>query len=219
LTYLEGRRVAELSISAVNIDRAENIPATASNAGEAPVKSEVKTPAIDLTVRNAGSVSGLVSEVQLTVEYAELLPGCWGGGGLNYTASYPIQIPQDDRPTPYTVNERIPFEVEGGRHDRFGVVLGPRGDMNEGSGPWLYVLQVDLIDEYGKTLSGGERIAVMAPDLHENLMDAAENVNWWSRPCLEDSLRVLDAAPLSEARVAPELQQYHQALRSVAGSD
>jgi hypothetical protein len=217
LSYLEGRRVADLAISSVAIGRAEEVPTTFQNAGEAPTEGQLHTDAIDLTVRNAGSVSGLVSEVRLHVEYAEALSGCWGAGGLFYSATYPIQMPPD-RTTPYTLTEQIRFEVEGGRHDRFAVVLGPQGAMNEGAGPWLYVLRVDLVDEFGDTLSGGERIALMVPDMHEALMETAEGRTEWAAPCLVENLRTIEDAPLSETIVAPGVEQYRDALRKVAGS-
>lgn len=205
-----------MSITDVAVDRTERIPGEAFNVGtQERNEFEQETPALDLTIKNEGPVNGMVERIELSVEFAGELRGCWGAGAVQYTVAYPMALPQDGRATPYTIEEPVKFQVESGKFDRFAVVFGPR-EGSEGSWPWLYVVRVNLFDDEGSAIPGGdERVALMAPDMTEELVSWLEGGgygNEYASDCFADNLDTVREAASTGAVIAPGLATFSREI-------
>lgn len=107
---------------------------------------------VDISLRNRGSGEAYVTSATVLVQRVDRLQGCSATGGpLEVEADYDIAVPEDME-IPGTLTRETRFLVESGRHGRFTLTVGPRGNSGVDS-PWLAVVGVTLHEAEGRDLA------------------------------------------------------------------
>ncbi len=109
----------------------------------------VQDSLVDVQLFNSGGSPTLITDIEATFLYAELLIGCPAtGGGLDITGLYDVRFPTDIEP-PRVIMARKPFQVAPNSYDRLAITLGPYATTK----PWIYTVELRA-----KTLDSTESI-------------------------------------------------------------
>jgi hypothetical protein len=127
--------------------------------GNGPVKrtdvgtSKVPVTPVDITLKNDGAASAVVTDAVVTVVFAEYLEDCAAtGGSLNVEADYQVRLPLNPPKRPFTVHQPMHFEVRPHRSERFTLTIGPETQGSESWDARLYVADVSLKMDYDDEL-------------------------------------------------------------------
>jgi hypothetical protein len=107
---------------------------------------KIKAAFMDITVRNGGVSTTVITGVEFRVKVVEEIDWCYGGGGPlaisgHYSATLPDPLPKT--PPPFSVKPSIKHEVKPNSADRFAFSLGPKVWPENAANLLLY--QVDVL--------------------------------------------------------------------------
>lgn len=116
-----------------------------------------------ITLRNSGQVSALLVKVKIEVLALLSMEGCWGAGGVETTAEYDIQVPDDivSQAPPRYVEKQINFQVEGQKVDQLAITIGPTIE-HDGRWPNIYAVDIWLMEQSGEEIGVGRAVLVDA---------------------------------------------------------
>ncbi|MEV3985348.1 hypothetical protein [Nonomuraea sp. NPDC049758] len=161
----ESERKGLLEVTAVSARFTSELNGVETTDGTTKKATGLNGPAVDISVRNRGSGSAVITKVTAYVTRSELLETCGGtGGDLGIAAHYAIEIPLSSKP-PFTraTTDEVRFDVKSGENDRFSVTIGP--DPKEaGKAPWVGVVTIRLHDADGSDIDIGPIALVSAGD-------------------------------------------------------
>jgi hypothetical protein len=157
-TYLANKprsNVADVAISAVDVNRTANIDAEWTAEGEGR-KGSTKSQgsAVDITLLNSGTAPGLITSADVTFRQVRELENCpHAGGALTLQARYDVKVPIDPSRTkvPFTISRPLRFVVESNRQERLALTIGPEKTF-EADWPWFYEVDIALRLDSGKSL-------------------------------------------------------------------
>lgn len=190
------------------------------------------SPAIDTTILNSGTTTGVILRAELDFSRATLLPRCKQfGGEVVESANYDVKIgvPKEigiqnsvALPMPLRITHEMRFEVRGNTTDRFTLTIGPE-TIRELDSPWLYEFQLKLLDDTGRKLDLG-KFAILTigwrpldgePNVDELLKRGSLDEEW--KTCLHKTVRILESATNSKANMNDSLLQQRDSLKSILG--
>jgi hypothetical protein len=199
---------SNLKLVAFSVDQPSELDGEAFQSGAEGdrVPFAVDATAIDITLRNDGTAPAVIIQLVIRVEYAKQLEDCSeSGGGVYVSAEYSVPIPHQVPPSPFTVTQDVRFEVKPGTLDRFTISLGPDTQYTSNWVPWIYVADVNLVQDASKPLihAGSAAIVAQSGDGIENL----EHSNPDNPSCIErNGEKVIGASPFQAVR-SDELSQ------------
>jgi hypothetical protein len=133
-----------LQVAAFKVVSPVEVDAILSYSGEPDRKDKIFGPLIDVTVKNVGDDSLVLTTATFEVVRAEPLKECEGGGGpLVITGLYDVLLPRSIPRLPFVVRKQLTFEVKPHAADRLAFKIGPRKYV-EGDWPVLYHIRVSL---------------------------------------------------------------------------
>lgn len=133
-----------LQVAAFKVVSSVEVDAIVSYAGEPDRKDKTYGSLIDVTVKNVGDDSLVLTTAMFEVVRAEPLKECEEGGGpLVITALYDVPLPKSIPRLPFVARKQLTFEVKPHAADRLAFKIGPRKFV-EGDWPVLYHIQVSL---------------------------------------------------------------------------
>jgi hypothetical protein len=189
----------------------------------------VNSPRLDITVKNAGSGTSLITQADLHFRKAVRLARCRvEGGEVDIAASYDVKVPAPDgdwfavypMKTPFVLHREMRFEVKPNRHDRFELTIGPER-IPEMSMPWIYEIDVTLRRDGGEVLPVGT-VLMLSNGGQEGLMYSEDGSPL--KPDDPGELQCLrrNAAEVQQAVGRPGIKadyllQYHSDLKQLFG--
>ena len=133
-----------LQVASFKVASPVEVDAVLHYAGEPDRRDKAYGSLIDITVKNVGDdslvLTGAVFEVVRSEPFKECEPG---GGPLVITGLYDVPLPKPIRKLPFVTRKQLTFEVKPHAADRLAFKIGPR-DLAEGDWPVLYHVQVSL---------------------------------------------------------------------------
>jgi hypothetical protein len=133
-----------LQVASFRVDSPVEVDAVLRYAGEPDRKDKTYGSLIDVTVKNVGDdslvLTGAVFEVVRSARFKECEPG---GGPLAITGLYDVPLPNPLPRVPFVTRKQLTFEVKPHAADRLAFKIGPR-DLAEGDWPVLYHIQVSV---------------------------------------------------------------------------
>jgi hypothetical protein len=113
------------------------------------VQTDASTPQIDITVRNPGKDTALLTQARVTIEDSERLAICEYSSGdvIPSSKDYALALPTLPMPSERVVVRPLHQEVPPGAVDRFRVLF--KVD-NPGFDDYLYAIRVELITDRGE---------------------------------------------------------------------
>jgi hypothetical protein len=144
---------APLGVSAFEVKRVDEIEAELLDADEGTTPDRIKGPFIDVTVRNVGTSTTVVTGAEFRVTVAEIIESCKPQGGPlrisgRYTATLPNPLPN----APFSIRHSIRHEIRPDTADRFAFSLGPKVWSVEA--PSLLLYQVDVLLQHDAPSTG-----------------------------------------------------------------
>lgn len=161
----EAERRGRLEVTAVSARFSDRLDGVQKSSGSEKKVSGLRGPVVDISVRNRGSGSALITKVTVNVARSESLVTCGGtGGDLGFAAHYAVEIPLSERvPFTRTTKEDVRFDVKSGENDRFSLSIGPDAE-EAGMAPWIGVVTLTLHDADGSDLDIGPLALVSSGD-------------------------------------------------------
>jgi hypothetical protein len=206
-----------LQVAAFKVVSPVEVDAIVSYAGEPDRNDKTYGSLIDVTVKNVGDDSLVLTTAVFEVVRAEPLKECEGGGGpLVITGLYDVPLPKSIPRLPFVARKQLTFEVKPHVADRLAFKIGPR-KLVEGDWPVLYHVQVSLQhDAAARPMRVGSAILVAS---------VIEELEWFfsnyggvvtkTDDCVLSNARLVQGlAKLSGARSA-EFERLLQAARAV----
>jgi hypothetical protein len=147
-----------LQVAAFKVVSSVEVDAIVSYAGEPDRKDKTYGSLIDVTVKNVGDDSLVLTTAMFEVVRAEPLKECEEGGGpLVITGLYDVPLPKPIPRLPFVARKQLTFEVKPHAADRLAFKIGPRKFV-DGDWPVLYHIQVSLQhDGAAQSMRGGKR--------------------------------------------------------------
>lgn len=140
-------------------------------------RGKVDAPLIDITLKNTGSSTSVITGADFTFSRAVRLPRCLRvGGEVNIAATYDVVVPAPwgdpfifyELKTPFPISRDMRFKIAPNDVERLAFSLGP-AEIPEMSMPWLYELDVSLKHD-GKTLHAA-RVSMLSNAGQDGLHD------------------------------------------------
>jgi len=184
----------------------------------------INAAAATITVLNSGEEPGLLTSVRVKIREVLRLQPCAGAGAVEATAQYDVRVPDelDARSLPKTFDVPVKFEVAGKDVDELAVSIGPER-YYDGQYPWIYVVDISLVERSGSTLVAGTAVLIdtlYAEDI--KVFSPERPVDEYERPCNAENLRMVDHSVGVKGRHSAELLELQRSLRAsiqgVAGS-
>ncbi|HET9677011.1 MAG TPA: hypothetical protein VFP21_05860 [Solirubrobacterales bacterium] len=194
--------------------------------GGSMVQTRATTPRVDVTLRNTGGESVLLTEARITVEDSTWLPVCvvTGAGPVPVAGRYAVKLPFLAAAGEKALVKPLHDVVPPGQVDRFQVYLGT---TRSGEDDNLYALHVEVETDGGKTVDAGRfvlgvpttvsRAGYVLPEddtvLHTKSLNSTPMESAW---CFRHNLATMDRvlkhpgkrsaeiAALSHIAVAPD---------------
>jgi hypothetical protein len=220
-----GKGKVEVVVTGVD-NRAERM----AYAGGTFVQTRATTPRIDVTLRNSGDSSVLVTEARIVVEDSAWLPICVfpGAGPVPVAGRYAVQLPFLPGQGERTVVKPLHDIVPAGGVDRLQVYFGA---LRFGEDDNLYALHVEIGTEEGETGDAGRfvlgvpttvnRSGYILPEddfaLHTETFNPNRLASSWCyrynlasvrRIISQPGKRTSDIAALADIRVVPDWSQW-----------
>ncbi|MGY6658592.1 hypothetical protein ACXIZN_41185 [Amycolatopsis sp. TRM77291] len=166
----------------------------------------IDATAIDVTLKNNGTVPAVLLGSDVTVLFAEQLDDCnERGGDVKVAAEYSVKLPEDMPARPFPIPRDIRFEVRGGTTDRFTLSIGPQEQTGSSTAPWLIVAEVNLRQDDGTTARAGTAALVTFPGQGLENLEVAPLAN---RDCIrKNGDKVAKALSLQAEAQADELKE------------
>lgn len=118
------------------------------------VQTDGSTPQIDITVRNPGKETALLTQARITIEDSARLAVCEYNSGdvIPSSKDYAVALPVVPTPRERVVHRPLHQEVKPGAVDRFRLLFRV-GDPGEES--FLYAVRVELVTDGGRPVEAG----------------------------------------------------------------
>jgi hypothetical protein len=115
---------------------------------------QVPGPRVDITLKNGGTASALITAAEVTFQKVQHLEDCGEQGGpVVVEAEYDIAFPWTDIPKlPYLVTREMRYEVRPDEHERLALTIG-RPTLGEGNPPWLFLVETRFRYDGGRVLN------------------------------------------------------------------
>lgn len=155
-----------LRLVSLAVQKPSKVDADFSGGGAAEPKGKIDAVAVDITVKNVGTVPTVILAADFDVWYAERLKNCpQSGGGVTVSGHYRLKLPEKPPPRPFARSVQMRFEVKPGDTERFAVSIGPERNEEYSSWVgWLYGMDVSLrYDESPNPLKLGRVALVSEP--------------------------------------------------------
>jgi len=153
-----------LRLVSLAVQKASKVDADFSGGGATEPKGKINAVAVDITVKNVGTVPTVILAADFDVWYAERLKDCpQSGGGITVSGHYKVKLPEKPPARPFAVTREMRFEVKPGDTERFTFSVGPeRNELFASWVGWLYGMDISLRhDESPNPLKLG-RVALLS---------------------------------------------------------
>ena len=157
----DGYGGGRIEVSQVNV---KNLQESVTLVDGRAVQAAASLPAIDVTVRNTGTGSVLLTQARVTIEDSARFSYCPFGGGADIPASPPylVLLPVMPRPEEQVRRRPLHEEVPVGGFDRFVLQFGII--PSDGLTDHLYALHVELLTDRPQQTVDVGRFLLGVPD-------------------------------------------------------
>lgn len=213
----ESERRGLLEVTAVSARFTDKLDGVEKSTDSEKKVTGLSGPAVDISVRNRGSGSAIITKVTVNVARSENLATCGGtGGDLGIAAHYAVEIPLSRKP-PFTkaTTEDARFDVKSGENDRFSLTIGPDA-AEAGKAPWIGVVTITLHDADGSDLDIGPLALVSeGEDEHFYPSGFSWKISPASSSCMPNNARTVEEVmQIPGITPSKEFAALHRALRS-----
>ena len=147
------RKQVPFQVSAFEVRQVREIKADVIDANEVKIPDKMKAAVIDLTVRNTGTMTTIVTGTEFRVKVAERIDSCKPEGGpLRISGHYTVTLPDPIPRAPFSIKHSIRHEIKPNAADRFALSLGPK--VWPIDAPSLLLYQVDVLIHHDDPSTG-----------------------------------------------------------------
>ncbi|WP_125939837.1 hypothetical protein [Mycolicibacterium grossiae] len=210
---------ASLEVGAFDVGEPTEIDASLRNAADPsdpPREIRLPTTPADVTLKNNGTMTSLITQIEAEVLFSSELADCAsaGAGPAMVSAFYSVKIPgrseTDGSLVPGLHMSETRFEVKPNSVDRMAISIGPEDQSYSSVRPVVIVARLALIHDQGNRLELGT-VAVVTSDDAEFQMQSARD-----EQCAADNLDVLEDVYAIQAVRSAELDRLRAKYEDLA---
>jgi hypothetical protein len=137
------RPSADLSIVGFAVSRTTDLDVIQTNAADesaAPERGKILGSVIDITIKNSGSLTSLITDAEFRFRRAQAICNL-GGGPIEISGLYDVKVPDSSSRTPLTLHRKLRYEVRPNSLERLAFTVGPERS-GEPFNPWLYQMEI-----------------------------------------------------------------------------
>ncbi|WP_040694398.1 hypothetical protein [Nocardia vinacea] len=206
----------DLQLAALEVAKPSKIDADIYDASIFQKHDQVDATAIDITLKNHGQDTALITTAHIDVLYGQQMENCpHQGDSITANAQYSVFLPATVSGPPFRVDRDMRFEVKPVSADRFSITVGPQHESLSTLTPSIYVLHISLThDNDSKPLDIGNVALVVRPGEGAKTVD--KNF-WYDMPCVKRNADRVNKLYEFNAVRADELDYMRNQYASIQG--